>query len=304
MEPPRGYDSNDLCFIRNSSGIIQGTSHVSDPRHSAFFRPGRPFPRGRNFSGLQSFQKSDKRAKPINDFRFPVLPAFAHSPSASYNSNMTHLNSEFARVAIVGVGLIGGSIALAARKWGGAETVIGYGRNRDRLAAAQNRGVIDEIATTPEALRNADLIVVCTPVDRIAEDVLTILRATDGTPALVTDAGSVKNKLQQAVDTEYSCERYIGAHPLAGSHHTGFEHASANLFLTRMCIVSPRDYPEISPEASRICRFWEQIGMKVKTMSAAEHDRILALTSHLPHLTASAVASIIAPDVLTFAATG
>ncbi|WP_437191892.1 prephenate dehydrogenase [Planctomicrobium sp. SH527] len=217
---------------------------------------------------------------------------------------MPHLNSEFARVAIVGVGLIGGSVALASRKWGGAETVIGYGRNRDRLTAAQKRGVIDEIATTPDGLRNVDLVVVCTPVDRIAEDVLTILRATEGTPALVTDAGSVKNKLQQAISAEYSGNRYIGAHPLAGSHHTGFEHASANLFLTRMCIVSPKDYPEVSPETARICHFWEQIGMKVKTMSAAEHDRTLALTSHLPHLTASAVSSAIEPEVLSFAATG
>lgn len=217
---------------------------------------------------------------------------------------MSSTKIEFARVAIVGVGLIGGSIALAAKKLGAAETVIGYGRNQDRLVAAQNRGVIDKIATTPEALRNADLIVVCTPVDRIAEDVLTILRATEETPALVTDAGSVKSKIQEVVSKEYTGDRYIGAHPLAGSHHTGFEHASADLFQNRLCIVCPKDYPKISCEAERVSRFWKQIGMKVRMMPAERHDYILAVTSHLPHLTASAMASIVDPHILEFAASG
>ncbi len=210
----------------------------------------------------------------------------------------------FERIAVMGVGLIGGSVALAAKKWGAARHVIGFGRNRDRLQAALGRGVIDEIASTPEELAKCELVVVCTPVDRIADDVLFALNATKETSAIVTDAGSVKGKILTAVDEVFENDRFIPAHPLAGSHQHGFEHASANLFLTRLCLLTPQPKQVSAPKTLLVKQFWEQIGMRVQTMSAEEHDRILALTSHLPHLAASVVASVVDPKLLSYAATG
>ncbi|HWL07276.1 MAG TPA: prephenate dehydrogenase/arogenate dehydrogenase family protein [Planctomicrobium sp.] len=214
----------------------------------------------------------------------------------------------FDRIAIMGVGLIGGSIALAAKSWNVADHVIGYGRNRSRLQAALERGIIEEVASTPEELAKADLIVVCTPVDRIAEDAILALRATSGSSILITDAGSVKTRILEEIAHQVSDDRFVGAHPLAGSHHSGFEHAAPNLFQSRLCLVTPRSDQESGQESEnktkQVCRFWEQIGMRVKLMSAEEHDRILALTSHLPHLAASVVAGIVDPAFLEYAATG
>lgn len=217
---------------------------------------------------------------------------------------MTTSLAEFDRVAILGVGLIGGSIALAAKRWGASSTVIGYGRNLPRLELAQERGIIDEVATSPEQLKTADLIVVCTPVDRIATDVIQALTLTSGTGAIVTDAGSVKGSIQAEVNQHDFRERYVGAHPLAGSHESGFEYSTANMMLTKLCVVTPAEWPETSEAARRVCRFWEQIGMSVRVMSVEEHDNTLSYTSHLPHLAASALASVIDPVLLEFASSG
>ncbi|SFH68626.1 prephenate dehydrogenase [Planctomicrobium piriforme] len=217
---------------------------------------------------------------------------------------MAETGSQFDCIAVMGVGLIGGSIALAAKSCGAARSVIGFGRNRDRLAAAKSHGVIDEAATSSDDLSRAGLIVVCTPVDRIATDVLAALQATEGTSTLVTDAGSVKGSIQRAVDLEYSGDRFVAAHPLAGSHHSGFEHANASLLPGRLCVLTPRGYPTVDDNVQQVRRFWERLGMRVRLMSVQEHDKTLALTSHLPHLAASAVASLVEPAILEYASTG
>jgi len=226
-------------------------------------------------------------------------------------TGMPDQSPQFDQIAVMGVGLIGGSIALAARQQGIARSVLGFGRNRERLEAARKRGVTDAVATDPAELKSAQLIVVCTPVDRIGQDVLTALQATAGTSSLITDAGSVKGNIHRAVNGHKEAGRYVAAHPLAGSHETGFEHARGDLFQQRVCVLtrsaespSPSHKQERSPAERQVENFWQRLGMRTEWMSGDEHDRLLAMTSHLPHLAASAVAAQVKPRDLRLASTG
>lgn len=209
----------------------------------------------------------------------------------------------FQTVAVIGVGLIGGSIGAAAKARGAAQTVIGLGRNHERLEAARRAGVIDHVATEPAGIAHADLIVVCTPVDRIAADVVSLaLHAKPG--AIFTDAGSVKGTICAALAGDLPAGvSFVGSHPLAGSEKAGFEHADANLFAGKVCIITPL---ETTPPdaASRVRSFWEALGMRVVAMSPERHDAVLALTSHLPHAAAAALASLLDGPEAEFAATG
>lgn len=211
---------------------------------------------------------------------------------------------QFGCLAVVGVGLIGGSVALASKSRGLADKVLGIGRNPGRLAQAQEQGIIDEFASDPAALQTADLVVVCTPVDRIAGDVLSALSAT-ASNTLVTDAGSVKAAIVQTVEERGAGRevRFVGAHPLAGSHAAGFEHADPNLYAGRLCVVTPGNAARRAAVAV-ISSFWSSLGMRVRELAPEEHDRLLAVTSHLPHLAAAAVAGLIAPEYLEFASSG
>ncbi|MCA8997121.1 MAG: prephenate dehydrogenase [Planctomycetaceae bacterium] len=216
---------------------------------------------------------------------------------------MVDSQTQFARLVVVGVGLIGGSIALAAKTRGIAKEVFGIGRNQERLAAAKERGVIDFYVTELSELSTADLVVICTPVNRIAKDVITAL---DALPAdcLVTDAGSIKESLVHAVEeAQPENGRFLGAHPLAGSHQTGFENADPALYNGRLCVVTPTSTTHPNT-VERVEGFWKALGMRVERMSPAEHDRVLAMTSHLPHLAASALAGLVDEEMLSFAASG
>lgn len=207
------------------------------------------------------------------------------------------------RLGVMGVGLIGGSLAVAAKRRGLVREVIGIGRNLNRLKEAQRSGIIDSFSEDCSALAGADLAVVCTPVHRIAENVSQICAATDDR-TLVTDVGSIKGAIARSL-SEYPVarKRFVGAHPLAGSHQTGFEHADSNLFSGRLCILTPDE--QANPESvQRVGQFWEAIGMRVREMSAEEHDRVLALTSHLPHLVAAGLAALVDEESLEFASTG
>ncbi len=205
-------------------------------------------------------------------------------------------------VAIAGVGLIGGSIALALKQRGFAGTVLGVGRNPDRLNQAQSLGLIDDF-TLNISETQADLWVVCTPVDRIVSDVLSIQKTTNG-PTLITDAGSVKQEICDRLQNQLPQGlEFLGSHPLAGSEQRGFEHAEGNLFENRVCVLTPNDSTS-KIEWHRLRRFWEFLGMQVVEMSAAEHDLALAETSHLPHFLASALAATLEEENAHLAATG
>lgn len=204
-------------------------------------------------------------------------------------------------VAIVGVGLIGGSLAAAVKQRGIAKRVIGVGRNRLRLADAQAAGLIDDIATDLSvAARESQLIVVCTPVDRIVADVRQAA-AVMSAGSLITDAGSVKGVICDALADLPAA--FIGSHPLAGSEKQGFEHASASLCDQKLCVITPHEKTP-PDQLQRLHRFWQAVGMQTCELSPAEHDAILAVTSHLPHAVAAALASVLLPEQRQFAASG
>jgi prephenate dehydrogenase len=205
-------------------------------------------------------------------------------------------------VAILGVGLIGGSIGLALRSRRAAAEVIGIGRDAGSLAEAVRRGAIDRATTDLEAgLESADVVVVCTPVNRVAEDVRRCAEAA-GPDVLITDAGSSKRQIVEVVERQPQCASvFVGAHPIAGSERRGVAHARADLFEGRPCVLTPtsRTPPDRLRQAGR---FWASIGCRVLEMGPAEHDEVLAYTSHLPHALSAALAGTVPVDWLPLAA--
>lgn len=196
----------------------------------------------------------------------------------------------------MGVGLIGGSIGLALRARRLAECVIGAGSRPATLDAALELGAITEIAADVRAAAaRAELIVVCAPVGHIVEQVRAMApHCRAGT--LITDAGSTKAQIVHelsdaaAADSAWPGEVvFIGSHPLAGTEKKGPRHATAELFANRTVVITPTPAAEESA-CVRLTEFWSSLGAGVVRMSADEHDRALALTSHLPHLVAAAVA--------------
>ncbi len=206
------------------------------------------------------------------------------------------MNASFAApleqtLVIVGVGLIGGSIAAAARQRRVAQRVIGVGRNPQRLSAVLAAGLVDEVTTDlVDAARHASLMVFCTPVEEIVAGVRQVAPHLSPT-ALVTDAGSVKSALCEPLA---EVPAFLGAHPIAGKELSGFEHADADLFVNRTCVLTPLPH-HTTDQRARLQRFWEAIGMRVVTMTPADHDAVLARTSHVPHVVAAAVAAAL-PD--------
>lgn len=210
----------------------------------------------------------------------------------------------FDTLAVVGVGLLGGSVALAARQRGIVRRVIGVGRTAARLEQAREARLLDEINTDlVAAASQADLVIFATPVDLIVHGVREIASACRP-ETLVTDVGSTKANLCRELSSGLpSTITFIGSHPLAGSEKQGWEHSRADLFDGRVCVVTPT---ESSPrdEVTRLTAFWQAIGMSVVGMSPEAHDRALAQTSHVPHVVASALARTLADENRLLAATG
>lgn len=212
-------------------------------------------------------------------------------------------------VAVVGVGLIGGSLAAALRQRKVARHVIGVGRDASRLEAARQAGLIDEGSTDlAEVARRANLIVFCTPVENVVDGVRTALAGLASasasqpatTPLLLTDAGSVKGPIcRELADVP----NFIGAHPIAGSHRQGFGAADAKLFKGRLCVLTPQSTAAAN-HVARLERFWQSVGMRTVTMTPDDHDAALAMTSHLPHVVAAALAGILTPANRSFTGTG
>ncbi|NOY42091.1 MAG: prephenate dehydrogenase/arogenate dehydrogenase family protein [Planctomycetes bacterium] len=208
-------------------------------------------------------------------------------------------------VAIVGVGLIGGSIGLALRQRKLAGSVIGIGRRQTSLDKAIACGAIDHSTTDFESgVAGADIVIVATPVDSVADDVCRATAIVDEA-ALVTDVGSTKGAICSAVESSPTAvaERFVGSHPLAGNHRSGPEHATADLLEGKTVVVTPTPKTP-GPTTERIAQFWEALGAQVQRMSPEQHDQALAVTSHLPHLVASALAACTPPEWLPLAATG
>ena len=207
-------------------------------------------------------------------------------------------------LVIVGVGLIGGSVGLAARARGVACRIVGVGRTVESLAAATKAGCIDEGTTDlSAAARDADLVLVCSPVDRIADHVRTAADACrPGT--ILTDAGSTKDTIVRTLDGALPAgAHFVGGHPLAGSEKRGPEHARAELFAGRLVILTPT--PRSNADAvEQVGSFWRTLGSRVLHLRPQDHDDALAVTSHLPHLAAAAVANTLPHHLNSLTATG
>jgi prephenate dehydrogenase len=207
-------------------------------------------------------------------------------------------------LAIVGVGLIGGSIGLAAKRRGIAERILGVGRRSTSLATAQELGAIDEgVLELLPAVRRAQVVVFCTPVDGIAEQILTAAPScAPGT--LLTDAGSTKAKIVRSVDGRLpQGVHFVGSHPLAGSEKQGAQHADVDLFQNRITVVTQTAQTD-SAALERTASLWQALGSRVKILAPEAHDQALALTSHLPHLLAAALAGILPPEFNELTASG
>jgi prephenate dehydrogenase len=212
------------------------------------------------------------------------------------------------RLAIVGLGLLGGSVAKAARAESLAREIVGVGRNAANLAPALRDGAVDHVTTDlREGLAGADMVVLATPVATLERQLPAVWQAALP-EALVTDVGSTKAAIVRAAET--LCARrpldFVGSHPMAGSNLSGFAVARADLFRHATVILTPTD--RTAPDAvKRITEFWEAAGGRVVTMDPATHDRAVAAVSHLPHLVADALVDAVLrmnPQFLDVAARG
>jgi len=210
----------------------------------------------------------------------------------------------YKQIVVHGVGLIGGSIAAAANHRWPECRITGIGRRAERLQAAQDAGLLTDWAhcLSDTAVDPNAIVVICLPVDLIAAAVIDAAEATpDG--VLITDAGSVKQSIQDGVvRSTTAATQFVGAHPIAGSEQSGFEYADSELFVDRPCIVTSSVAG--ADRERRCCNFWLDLGSRVSILTAQEHDRILALTSHLPHVMAAITTSCAEQADLNFSGTG
>jgi len=201
---------------------------------------------------------------------------------------------KYERVAIIGIGLIGGSFALAAKRAGIVETVVGVARSEETLQAALEIGAADEVTTNPaEAVRGANLVYIAVPVGA-TRSIFEQIRDSLEPGALVTDAGSTKREVMQAAaELLPDHVTFIGGHPLAGSEQSGVRAARAQLFQSAVYFLTPM--ATTSPdEMDSMQEVVQALGAIPSVQTADVHDRLAAATSHLPHLVSAAVASTVA----------
>jgi len=190
------------------------------------------------------------------------------------------------KVALVGLGLIAGSMALAIRRAGLAGTIVGTARSAETRATAAEIGLCDDIVDTPaEAVKDADLVVLCVPIGAmgaVAEQISGVLKPG----ATVTDVGSVKGAVVSAVGPHIpKGVHFIPGHPLAGTEHSGPRAGFAELFDNRWCLLTPGKNAD-GDAVARLVELWQGMGAHVEEMDVDHHDLVLAVTSHAPHLIA------------------
>ncbi len=210
----------------------------------------------------------------------------------------------FNRVAIIGVGLIGGSVGKAIKKRGFAKKVIGFSRRRSTISNALKKKAID-IGTLDlkKAVSNADLIILAAPVKTIIKLAPSVFKnAKEGT--IVTDVGSCKGEIVDSLDRLIPKHlSFIGSHPLAGSEKKGVNFSCSELFQNSICIVTPSKKTS-ALALSKIKKFWNLLGSKVVSLSPSEHDKVVALVSHLPHALSFSLTSAVPEKYLKFASGG
>ena len=200
----------------------------------------------------------------------------------------------FEAIAIVGLGLIGGSVAKDVRRLGLARQILGYDNNEEYHKEIKSRKLVDYLSDAPDKkLAEAELVLLAVPVKAFKEVLPAILPNISST-AIITDTGSVKSPLLNMMcATEYEEIRFVGGHPIAGSEHFGPGAAQQNLFSGKRCILTPGE--KTDKDWIRVVRrLWESLGAKVSEMDAESHDQMFASDSHLPHLLAYACIQAIA----------
>jgi prephenate dehydrogenase len=208
------------------------------------------------------------------------------------------------RLSILGVGLLGGSLALAAKKFIKSCEIFGYAHRPETLEAARNAGMLDQGFDRPEpAVDGADLVVLCTPVSQLSP-LLQRISGSLANGAIVTDVGSTKRSVVAAGESLLQGDRYfVGSHPMAGSEKRGLHFASADLFQGATCILTPTERTH-APALQKIEEFWRVLGMKTTRLSPPEHDQLLADISHLPHAVAAALVAMQSDRALSLSGKG
>jgi cyclohexadieny/prephenate dehydrogenase len=217
----------------------------------------------------------------------------------------------FHRLGLIGLGLIGSSVAWAARRAGAAGEVVGYAQTGKSRARAAELGFCDRVAhTAAEAVAGADLVILCVPVGACAAITAEIApHLAEG--AVVSDAGSVKRAVIDAMCPHLPRHvHFIPAHPLAGTEHSGPDSGFAELFDDRWCILTPLAGTD-SEAIARLTAFWQALGARTESMDAEHHDLVLAVTSHVPHAiaytmcgVADDMARVTNQEVVQFSAAG
>ena len=215
---------------------------------------------------------------------------------------------QFDTIAIVGLGLIGGSFAIDVRRLGLAKRILGYDNNSENRVEISNRSLVDYLAESPDAkLTEAQLVMLAVPVKAFTE-VLSKIRPYLSTSAILTDTGSVKLPLLQLMGSPINTGiRFVGGHPIAGSENFGPLSAKENLFCGKRFILTPETNTD-RDDVRTVCKIWESIGSIVSEMDAEDHDQIFASVSHLPHLLAyasiQAIADSSVPEGLSLSGAG
>jgi prephenate dehydrogenase len=199
----------------------------------------------------------------------------------------------FNKMVIAGVGLIGGSLALDMRRLGLVKEIIGYGRSEQNLRFAMKKGMIDSyFLHENEIPAGVDFLMMGTPVQAIVPLTAAFLpRLNPG--CIVSDVGSVKAEIVKGMERLLPPDmHFVGAHPIAGSEQWGAEAAYMNLFKGRRCILTPTKRTDLTA-LKQMKRLWQRVGAKVEIMKAAQHDRVLGVVSHLPHVAAFALVNVL-----------
>ncbi len=238
--------------------------------------------------------------------------------STDYKPQFTTLDiSQLTRITIWGVGLIGGSLGLALKKFGFKGEIVGLGRNIGRLENALQQNAVDFVTTDlEEGINNCDIVVLCVPVDLVPEFVNRIIDTVgrQKNNIVVTDVGSTKSELVHTVQQHIQSAKtqsvsFVGGHPMAGSHETGVSAARANLFEGAKCIITPTDNTD-NDALQLIKELWKFVGAIPYQCTPEVHDLLIGTASHLPHLIASILTNTVAemeiPEgkALEFTATG
>ncbi len=293
--PPKGRRTKPRWSSRPTTNPERFTTFSApSPPEGSTCRKSFLAPIGRDVGSIASLSTSTAPPTtrllrhPSKKWPRPPVVSKSSAPTRPQTTGDRVTEPLFSRALIAGVGLIGGSLALVAKEAGLIGTTVGYGRNRETLERAKALGLVDEIATDPvEACRGVDLVFVATPVESVVPLIATLApHLPDG--CVVTDGGSVKGAIVEQVASLPKRFRFVGGHPVAGTEKSGPDAAFAELYRDHYTILTPTGETD-ADALTKVTRLWEGVGARVVTMTPADHDKALAVISHLPHLAAYAL---------------